>query len=32
MEQVTIERVGDAAKAWDVMKVLADNAAKFKAR
>jgi peptidyl-prolyl cis-trans isomerase A (cyclophilin A) len=32
MEQVTFERVGDAAKAWDVMKVLADNASKFKAR
>ncbi len=32
MESVTIERVGDAAKAWDAVKVLADNAAKFKAR
>lgn len=32
MESVTIERVGAAAKAWDAVKVLADNAAKFKAR
>ena len=32
MEKVTIERVGDAAKAWDPMKVLADNADKFRKR
>jgi peptidylprolyl isomerase len=32
MESVTIERVGAAAKAWDAVKVLTDNAAKFKAR
>jgi peptidyl-prolyl cis-trans isomerase A (cyclophilin A) len=32
METVRIERVGKAAKAWDYMKVLADNADKFKAR
>ena len=31
METVTIERVGKAAKAWDAMKVLADNQAKFRA-
>jgi len=29
MEKVTIERVGKAAKAWDAMKVLEDNKAKF---
>jgi peptidyl-prolyl cis-trans isomerase A (cyclophilin A) len=32
MESVTIVRVGKAANAWDEMKVLADNASKFKAR
>ena len=32
MESVTIERVGPAAQAWDAVKVLTDNAAKFKAR
>ena len=32
MEKVTIEAVGKAAKAWDPMKVLADNADKFKKR
>ena len=32
MEQVTIERVGKAAKAWDAMKVLADNKDKFRAK
>ena len=32
MEKVTIERVGDAAKAWDPMKVLADNTDKFRKR
>ena len=32
MESVRIERVGKAAKAWDPMKVLADNASKFRAR
>lgn len=29
MESVTIERVGKAAKAWDAMKVLEENKAKF---
>jgi peptidyl-prolyl cis-trans isomerase A (cyclophilin A) len=29
MESVTIERVGKAAKAWDAMKVLDENKAKF---
>lgn len=29
MESVTIERVGKAAKAWDEMKVLEENKAKF---
>jgi len=29
MEKVTIERVGKAAKAWDAMKVLEENKAKF---
>ncbi len=32
MESVTIERVGKAAKAWDAMKVLADNKDKFRAK
>jgi peptidylprolyl isomerase len=32
MEKVTIEAVGKTAKAWDAMKVLADNADKFKKR
>jgi peptidyl-prolyl cis-trans isomerase A (cyclophilin A) len=32
METVTIVRVGDAAQKWDAMKVLADNASKFRAR
>lgn len=32
MESVRIERVGDAAKAWDAMAVLSANAGKFKAR
>ena len=32
METVRIERVGKAAQAWDPMKVLADNASKFKAK
>jgi peptidylprolyl isomerase len=32
MEKVTIEAVGKTAKAWDPMKVLADNADKFKKR
>lgn len=32
MEKVTIERVGGPAKAWDAMKVLTDNADKFRAR
>lgn len=32
METVRIERVGKAAKAWDPMKVLEANAAKFRAK
>ena len=32
MESVTIERVGKEAKAWDYMKVLADNQANFRAK
>jgi len=32
MESVTIERIGTEAQAWDAMKVLADNATRFKAR
>jgi hypothetical protein len=32
MNTVRIERVGKAAQAWDANKVLADNAAKFRAR
>ncbi len=32
METITIVRVGKEAKKWDAMKVLADNASKFRAR
>ena len=32
MENVTIVRVGKAANAWDEMKVLQDNASKFRSR